>query len=102
MATRDLPTNRRLDCQQCCCRERSPRLRETATLRYPHWELDHPNLQLSHTSIRALRAVSLVVNGCAAHHWGQVLTFQGKNGPPFGAFTSCQVSHLPSTSHPDK
>src|SRR6266852_4550842 len=33
-------------------------------------------------------AVSLLVNGCAAHDWGQVLTFEGKNGPHFRAFTS--------------
>ena len=25
-------------------------------------------------------AVSLLVNGCAAHDWGQVLTIEGKNG----------------------
>ncbi len=27
------------------------------------------------------------VNGCAAHDWGQVLTFRGKIGPHFRAFT---------------
>ncbi len=28
------------------------------------------------------------VNGCAAHDWGQVLTFRGKIGPHFRAFTT--------------
>ena len=32
------------------------------------------------TQPSAPRAVSQAVNGCAAHDWGQVLTFQGKIG----------------------
>jgi len=39
------------------------------------------------TQPSAPRAVSQAVNGCAAHDWGQVLTFQGKIGQGFRSFT---------------
>jgi hypothetical protein len=39
-------------------------------------------------------AVSLLVNGCAAHYSRQVLTFEGKNGPHFRAFTSTVTNAL--------
>jgi hypothetical protein len=32
--------------------------------------------------------VSQALNGCAAQDWGQLLTFQGKSGSHFGAFTT--------------
>jgi hypothetical protein len=33
-------------------------------------------------------AVFQAVNGCAAQHWGQLLTFQGKSCSLFGSFTN--------------
>ncbi len=32
-------------------------------------------------------AVLQAVNGCAAHHWGQLYIFEGKDGLGFEAFT---------------
>jgi hypothetical protein len=41
----------------------------------------------------ASRAVSQVVNGCAAHDWGQVLVFEGKSCSHLGAFTTSELPH---------
>lgn len=55
------------------------------------WPPAHPTGHLRRTTVRALRAGALAVNGGAAHASGHVCTFVDKNGPHFRTCTSSSL-----------